>query len=161
MKTHNGNTTIDKTKYKLDCAGPELRTHGISLAIPVSHAWWPLTIQHQTNWNREKKKNEPNDCWSAQYRAMEEKEKGWWRGRKGGWQRWEWMVNLWRIKGVCVYLSSPIDHHLLQVEWGRERSVQLGFLYTLLHCSRGSCAAKQRGWSGSVSASHADAWSTH
>lgn len=58
------------------------------------------------------------------------------------------MVSLWRVKGACVYLSSPIDHHLKQEEWGRERSVQLGFFDTLLHrsCAVRYYRGEQRGW---------------
>lgn len=30
-------------------------------------------------------------------------------------------VSLWRVEGVCVYLSSPIDHHLLQDGGGKDQ----------------------------------------
>lgn len=63
------------------------------------------------------------------------------RNKGGGKEReitkgWDCIVKLWRIKGACVYLSCPIDHHLKQEEWGKERPVQLGLFDTLLSCSR-------------------------
>lgn len=39
-------------------------------------------------------------------------------------------VNLWTMTRACVYLSSPIDHHLKQEERGRETRVEFN---TLLH----------------------------
>lgn len=37
-------------------------------------------------------------------------------------------VNLWTMTRACVYLSSPIDHHLKQEERGRETRVQFSTL---------------------------------
>lgn len=37
-------------------------------------------------------------------------------------------VNLWTTTRACVYLSSPIDHHLKQEERGRETRVQFNTL---------------------------------
>lgn len=62
-------------------------------------------------------------------------------------KRWGCGENLWRMKWACVYLSSPIDHHLKQEEWGRETWIQFN---TLLHCRR------RRSSSGGVKALASD-----
>lgn len=55
------------------------------------------------------------------------------KGKKKKIKRWACGANLWRMKWACVYLSSPIDHHLKQEERGRETWIQFN---TLLHCRR-------------------------
>lgn len=143
---------LKKWKISRLCAVPERRTHGSSLAIRVSRACWLLIIPNQQKlWE-----NEPNVSLFTPCSAVEVTKKKMAKGKKRAITKgWECTVNLWRIKGACVYLSSPIDHHLKQEEWGRERSLQLGLFHTSLHCrpmhSGSEAAGKWRGWGGVTS----------
>lgn len=106
-------------------------------------------------------KPQPNDSFFTPCSAVQVTKINGWRGEKKGEiiKGQGCIVNLWRIKWACVYLSSPIDHHLKQEEWGRETSVQFSLVNTLLQEDaqqlRGSCAVreqtgKRRGWGGSL-----------
>lgn len=81
--------------------------------------WWQQPRGSRACRPRIVSKQWENQDWSL-FLPCRRKTKTWGEKRIDKWMRYS-MVSLWRIKGACVYLSSPIDHHLKQEEWGREK----------------------------------------